>query len=63
MQKLSEKIRQQLVTIWKIKAKKLAHDFSTLLINNMEKQKTQICFVDIKILINSQNITTFTQPA
>ena len=45
------------------KGKKLAHDFSTLLINNMEKQKTQICFVDIKILINSQNITTFTQPA
>ena len=41
----SEKIHQQLVTIWKKKRKKKqAHDFSTLLIHNMEKRENTNLF-------------------
>ena len=44
------------------KKKKYVNDFSILSIYDMKiEKKTQICFVDTKILNNSQNTTIFTQ--
>ena len=44
------------------KKKKYVNDFSILSIDDMKiEKKTQICFVDTKILNNSQNTTIFTQ--
>ena len=46
------------------KKKNYVNDFSILSIDDMKiEKKTQICFVDTKILNNSQNTTIFTQSA
>ena len=48
----NEKMREQLVKIWK-KKKKYVSDFLPLSMDDMKTKKTQICSVGIKILNNS----------
>ena len=58
----NEKMRKQLVKIWK-KKEKTRQRFFNAFNQWYEKEKTQIYFTGVNILNNSQNATIFTQQA